>query len=771
MKQRASSITSPVDLKTRVERAAREGRTQQALELAKQLYAGDKSPTGKELLLKAYLARARQLRGQGQTRDAAIVLGNTLALVEGMPAWGEQVAEEYAACGQPAPALKLIEWLPESPARARILARAADAALAQGPAGRTTLPEELWPGFDRIVLAFDQLHTGQDEAARQTLQEIGLQSPFLEWKLLLRGLQAYYQGEDGRALENWTRLSADRLPCRLASPLRFHIDNQFRAAQPPATQAALQKQGDRLQGSPLLALLRPFQAALANEELDQAFQLAGSLLPHLSDNLELARRLAACCYAAIARVGSPKDLGRYRRTFPPPPDDPDFHRLEALASERANEMDLAHKEWHAYEQWVASQPEVWNGQAQRARALIWCRMAENAADTLDADKLEKLPSMIRNMAPKPQPLQPPADECFRRSLELAPDLLATHEALVDYYRERHEDDRADAAARQLLKHFPDHAPTLLYLGDRSLAAKKPADALAMFERARQASPLDRNIRERIGVVRLRLGRAHMEARSFEQARSEFQAGVDCFEGAKRLLPLCQWTVCEFHAGELARAETLLNQARVLAGHPLPPALAALAESIRSKLAAPLKRRFEKEFAAEVEQDGSFSAAVLCLEVLASYQGWEIKYRGQKTHENRIVAYLDNVPKDRLEEGLLERACASLILLRKFKAARTQAGHAARLFPRNPWFPFLEAESYIAPDPENAHRHYRVRGLLNRARELAEELPAGERRDGLLQEIDMRQELFKATSLMGNPYAILEMLDSLRDEDDCEDDDD
>jgi tetratricopeptide (TPR) repeat protein len=771
MKQRASSTASPTDLKTRAEEAAREGRTQQALELAKQLYASDKSPANKEFLFNAYLSWARQLRGQGQTCDGAIVLGTTMALVESMPAWAEQVAEEYAACGQPGPALKLIEWLPESPSRARILARAADAALAQGPAGRTHLTEELRPGFDRIVLAFDQLHTGKDEATRQTLQEIGLQSPFLEWKLLLRGLQAYYQGEDARALENWTRLSADRLPCRLAAPLRFRIDNEFRAAQLPATQAALQKQGDRLQGSPLLALLRPFQAALANEDLSQAFQLAAGLLPHLSEKPEWAGRLAVCCYAAIARVGSPKDLGRFRRTFPPPRDDPNFHRLEALASERAEDMDQAHTQWLAYEQWVAAHPEVWNGQAQRVRGLIWGHMAENAVDRLDADKFERLPSMIRDMAPKPQPLQPPADECFRRSLELAPDLLATHEALVDYYRERRQDDRADAAARQLLEHFPDHAPTLLYLGEHSLAAKKPAEALALFERAQQANPLDRNTRERIGVARLRLGWAHLEARAFDQARSEFQAGVDCFEGAKRLLPLCQRTVCEFHAGELARAETLLNQARALAGHPLPPALAVLAESIRSKLAAPLKRRFEKEFAAAVEQDGSFSAAVLSLEMLASYQDWEIKYRGQKTHENRIIAYLESVPEDKLDEGLLQRACASLIPLRKFKVARTQASRAAQLYPRNPWFPFLEAESYIAPDPGNAHRHYRIRGLLNRARELTEELPPGERRNGLLQEIDMRQELFKVTGLMGDPYAVMEMLGSLRDEDDFDDDDD
>ena len=51
-----------------------------------------------------------------------------------------------------------------------------------------------------MLQAFRQVEAGQDEAARESLQGIGLQSPFLEWKLLLRGLLAYYQGDDVRAV-------------------------------------------------------------------------------------------------------------------------------------------------------------------------------------------------------------------------------------------------------------------------------------------------------------------------------------------------------------------------------------------------------------------------------------------------------------------------------------------------------------------------------------------------------------------------------------------
>src|SRR5947207_13345360 len=106
------------------------------------------------------------------------------------------------------------------------------------------------------------MEAGQDEAMRETLQPISLRSPFLEWKLLLLGLQAYYQNDDARALENWQRLSAERLPARLAAPIRGQLDPAYLSSQPVATQTVLRKQFDRLQGLVSVQPLRAMQAGL-----------------------------------------------------------------------------------------------------------------------------------------------------------------------------------------------------------------------------------------------------------------------------------------------------------------------------------------------------------------------------------------------------------------------------------------------------------------------------------------------------------------------------
>ena len=142
------------------------------------------------------------------------------------------------------------------------LARAADAAMEFGPAVGDRLPESLRPNFNAICDAFALYESGQDDTAREKMQAIGLSSPFLDWKLLFRGLIAHAAGDDGRALDNWSRLAEGRMAARLVAPLRFALEPVFRTIHPSATQTTLQRQGDRLVGG-MASQLRAIQGLLA----------------------------------------------------------------------------------------------------------------------------------------------------------------------------------------------------------------------------------------------------------------------------------------------------------------------------------------------------------------------------------------------------------------------------------------------------------------------------------------------------------------------------
>ena len=750
-KHRPTSAAPPWSvIKGRAEKAIREGRFQQALALAKQVQKAEPTPAHLELLYKAYIGRAGQLRAQGQTCDATIVLNAALAMGSAPPEWLEQIAEEFARCGEVERALQLLTLAPESAARARLLAAAADVALQREPAGRSLLPESLHADFDLIVLAFRQTEAGKDDDARATLQGIGLRSPFLEWKLLLRGLQAYYANDDARALENWQRLAPDRLPIRLAAPFRFRIDAEFRAVQSPVTYAALQRQLDHVDGrESLLPKLRKLRNLLTNQEsLAAAFRQAETILPAVRrDAPQLEARLASCFYWATLETG-PADLPRYMRVFGPPADDPNFYRLEALANERADNWEDAHRKWQKVEKEIADQPEKWPlGQADRARALVWMRMGR-AAGALNDNVGPNLPGVLRGFSDRLAPLNPSADQCFRRALELAPDMLAAHEELIQLHRREGRNAKAEKAARQLLEHAPDHAPTLEVLSDILLEKEETIEALQLLQRAARANPLNRDIRAKVVTAHLLAARSYSLANRFDEARREYETALSLESPADAYTILGRWAASEYRAGLTERAEELVAQAKEKAPSSLVVAYLMLGESIRFKLDRSLKARFDKEFKAGLQKPPTAASAAALVDWTRALQASGVVYHGQKTHAKKATAYAEQAVGADFTETQMEQVCDALVDLKSVRAARLFLDAAVDKFPANPYFPYWLAEISMIKGPAYATPS-NVRTMLEDARRLAEAMPHGARRDGLLLKIQERLSALAAA----HPFAM------------------
>ncbi len=730
-----TSIFSPADLRPRIERARREGRFQQALELTKQLHKHEPTPDNLELLKEVYLGRARQLRSQGQTREAVAVLDVAARLAGDAPAWRERLAQEMALCGEVDRTLALLENLPDPASTARILACVADAAVQQEAAGRAALPPVLRDDFDRIVRAFGQVESGQDEAARETLQGIGLRSPFLEWKLLLRGLQAYWQNEDVRAVENWQRLTPERLPARLAAPFRFRIDAAFLAAQPPATQTALQKQFDRLQGATLLPQLRSLQASLTHKnKMATALRQVEMLLPVLRQEVpQVVPRLAACFYWHILETG-PDDVLRYQRVFGPPPDDPKFHRLQALGYEKAGDLHLAHRHWQEYEREIAAHPEKWPGdQAEHARAFIWQRMGQNAASIPDPRKKPKRRSFALFEEDPLAPLHPPAEKCFQKSLELAPDLLETHEALVGCHLEAKRESKAEKAARLLLQHFPNHVPTLELLSDLRRKHGDYTAALEWIEQALKGNALDRRLRRKVSDAHLLLARAQVESGRFGAARQQFQAALDLSSGPDGSMILAHWAACEFKAGDDSRAEELLQQALTRTTAPVGVSYLLLTEVLRLKLDRALKQRFEQDLKTGLQAPDP-EGVVFLTRILAGLHTGGVRYKGQKGHTQKVLSYIYKARNLAFAEPQLEEVCRNLLDMDAYAQSRRFANIGERHYPESPVFPYLHALAWIQEQGRRAPT-WQVVALLKQARTLAQAQPSNERRDRMLEDID------------------------------------
>jgi tetratricopeptide (TPR) repeat protein len=746
----------------------------QALDLAKQVYKAEPSPRNRDVLLDTYLARSRQLRTQEKQRDAASVLQVAAGLAGEDAVRIGQIAVEMAACGEVNQALALLRDTPESPARTQVLAQAADAAVRRESSGRALLPPELHADLDRILQAFAQLQAGQDDTARETLQGIGLRSPFLEWKIFLRGLQAYYQGDDARVIENWQRLNQERLPARLASPIRFRIDATYRTAQQPEAQRVLQRQADRLLDQSLLPQLRSIQTALAGHRgLAEALRLASQVVLQIREQApQLIPSLARCYYWAIITGGVPDDVPRYLRQFGPPPDDPSCQRLCALAAEHVHDLEQAHENWARYEQTVADNATAWPAEhAQRVRALIWLHMGKNAAMVPDLDKIPELPPFLRDHPDRPRPLKPSAEQCFKKGLKLAPNLLEAHEELFSYLRAGDDLGKAEAAGRQLLERFPDHVETLESLADLLMAKEHYPEALELFERALKNHPLDRQLRSKLGTAHTYNARAHAEAGRFDEARAEYQAALGLDDRQDNSSILCKWAACECKAGDAPRAEELLTKALSESGHRLAVAFSMLIEIIRLKLPRPLKTRFDKEFKDALEEPATGASAAAVVDTAAAHAAAGVVYHGQKTHEKKVLAYVEKAKSAQFTEEQLGRVCKGLLLLRSTRLLHAFCQLGMRRFPKAAIFPFLEAESYFAKGPQMLYDRWKVQPLLEKAHRLASAMPHDERRKLLLDQIQERQKILQ--TLGGASLGMLEDLfntGAFADEDDDWDDD-
>jgi tetratricopeptide (TPR) repeat protein len=729
-KHHAPAITGP-ELKVRVERTRKEGRYQQALDLAKQLHRAEPTAEHLELLKDTYQKRADQLHSQGYSRDAATTLEAASRIDENNAAWLSRLAAQMGRYGDIAKTLDLIARLKRLGGAAddpAALGGLADASIVNDKGGRDLLSPEMQADHDRVVKAFGQVEAGQDDAARETLQGVGLRSPFLEWKLLLRGLQAYYAHDDARAIENWQRLDQKRVPARLAAPFRAGLDPAYRAAQPAQTQQVLRQQLDWLQGDALQAHLGTLRKAMEDREtLAPAFRAAEALLPLLRERApHLVGRLGRLLYGAILRYG-PDELPRYRRVFGAPPDDPNFSRLEAVALDTGGHWAEAHKKWQALEKEIAASPDRWPGEQGRlARAMIWQRMGDNAAQIPSKEQQKKLPRFLRELGAMPSPLKPSAEECYQKSLSLAPDLIDAHEGLIDHLMKAGKLKESAQAARRLLDRFPDHVETLEKLATLHMAQHDFPEARQTMERAVRHNPLDRALREKLGHLHQLEARELATLGKTDEARPHYQSALDYSDPERHPAIWCRWAGCELKAGDQARADELLDLARAKMPGELLVTFHMLIETIRLKLGGPLKTKLTKAFNAGVEEAPTAALAVGLVGLAAEYAAGPTEYFGRQTHAKKVAAYAGRVPPGDFSEAQLVKVLGGLATLGASSRLMNRLFEfAQRRFPDNPKFHYLHAVFLMGDDLDETAPHWRISQLLMDAEKLAARRPADE----------------------------------------------
>jgi tetratricopeptide (TPR) repeat protein len=700
-----------------------------ALDVARELHALRPTPETLALRKKTVADAAGHFADRDRAADFNRVMAEAEALDPTDPAWTAERAGLLARGGRLAEALTLVD----DAARPKVLGHAADRAVRHQT--RAFLPDDLHAGFDAVLAAFRHHEAGNEAAARDALEPIGLRSPFLEWKVLLRGLLAHAAADDARAAENFGRLDPTRLPARLAAPYRVALDPAFKASLPAGTAGALLERYQKLTTGPVIDLLRAIAKDLGRDKpLAPAFRSAEAALPHLRQAApHLVPRLANCLYHAIIRQGQPDDLPRYRRLFGDPPDDPHFHKLQALVGEQVGNPESVHSHWQKFEAWLADHPAGWpEPLATRARAVVWVRMGENARTA--AEQPDDDPSLGFFAPPtrrkKPKPLTPPGEACFEQAATLAPDWPDATRHLFEALVEAKKPADAEAAARAFLARHPADLPALSALAGLLQTQGRSEEACDLWLRVLAVNPLDKPTRFRaasavLSAARRKLMQGNVPAADalLDQHRPFLEEQMPAGVAALRSVILTK-------LGKPDEAAALCNAALAVPGARLGAAYRIMVDAQLAKLKPADKRAADRRFADELAQPPTPLEVNQLVAVYDVYHIDAFTYRGQKTHEKKVLDQVARCLTADAPEIDFERLGQVLLAKHEWKRAKQLADACASRFPANPFFVLARAEAGLG----TGEREYHVERRVRRAKQLAE-AAAEPRHRALLGRID------------------------------------
>jgi hypothetical protein len=189
-------------------------------------------------------------------------------------------------------------------------------------------------------------------------------------------------------------------------------------------------------------------------------------------------------------------------------------------------------------------------------------------------------------------------------------------------------------------------------------------------------------------------------------------------------------VVKLKLGQRDEAAALRDQALAIPGARVSAAYRMMVDAQLAKLKPADKKPADTLFADELAKEPT---PLEVNQLIAAYDAYHIEavtYRGQKTHEKKVLDQVTRCLAVTAPEVDFERLADVLLVKREWKHAKKLAEAEALRFPANSHFLLVRCEAGLA----SGEREYYVERRLRRAKELAE-ASADPRHRALLGRID------------------------------------
>lgn len=672
------------------ERELAKGNTKQALKEVRVCFRRDPSDATRQLLQRALIKRSMELHSRGMFPEALAHLRELSDLGDLTEDQQHDVARLQFLLGAPAATAQTgsNHFAPDAQLR-NVLA---DQLVVRGPeSGGSSDSKQMARAVRDALQAVESADAAR---AQELLAPIGRESPFMEWKLFVRGLLGFYDGDEDRMQANWSRLSEGRAPRTIADTIRV----AFCQARRAEVSAAVVQNAAQLHNTcepPTLAALRNLATRFADPNwraLHAEFQSFAR--QHAETEPELVSRVRTILIEDVIDARGFEELAAIKRSFPAPPLDPHWHRATALVEDRIGEPHKCEKAWLSYIQDLEQNPQLRPEQRQLAQAIVYRDMASKLARLVTSEAAQA----IIAMGIRPKAVYRHADRYFDLSRSLDPQGADTFLQQADFLVDCDQIKRAGKIYQEFLQNFPEDFEGAMLAADFFL--HRIADAKLAEQAACQAlrlRPRDEKARQIAWDSRRELARQSIIAGDFAAADKwlvEAQSVVGPDRPESQLAAIraaAAWRGGDPHQAEVhvKAAETQFDQTSAgLLSVYVETNLCAVADDFRNATCTRWETSLQQNKSAR------------CAGAMATLLYGLHRARGQRPFQPAcelcLCDYISRCTRLRWHEDDLVRVCRFLGLFRdQQKLLKKMAGIGLKRFPKNPYFHYFVGQAELS----------------------------------------------------------------------------
>jgi tetratricopeptide (TPR) repeat protein len=667
--------TSAGDAAVQLERLMSKQKYKDAVKQAKLIHKAEATSQSHRQLEHAYFHRAQQLLRSGMPESAVEVSRHLLDF----GVTDAQLVEEFSPLlvklGLAQDAFRIQGRLDSTQSQSRLLLLEADQAVLHPERSRRSSPEVQEAALVRQAL--EALYAGDEAKALGLVRDISRSSPLSEWKLLVRGLAAFYSGDQDEAQANWSRLDPERAPARIVSHLRNLHQGQ---TAKNARGADLEKLESLVYGEPILSRLRELSDLVAKNRWADVLRRITSLRLSLGEvDPRLAEKLTSSLLAPLLEHATSRDyasgtrlLREFTQVAAPLAIDPGWNRFLALSWELpVDGASVAIKYWTQYIADLECCAALKAEERPLAQALVWKHLAQLYLDELD-DRSEEDADFDFDDGFDPDDedenaldldedqLAQQATTCIERSLRLAPRHRPTYELLVEVCRLSNDPDKLTQARQRILEVFPEDVDTLIAMAVQLHDRDDHAAALEILSKARRHKPLDEALITLEMRIRTSLARCLALQKRWDEGRAQFAAIEQLRPDELRSYSyLARKAIFETKAGQGDLLDRYEQEAGALLPEPAPLWLSMHVESIRFRLSKATQNHYGELWMRELKKKCRGETAGAMASFMTEFLFLDIDYGGSDDDATAVLKYLRRTTRlnYRLED--LEHVCEFL----------------------------------------------------------------------------------------------------------------